>query len=141
MSRSTILLLHPAIVAVVCVIGFALCRVMGFDPHLAPMWMAGVINLAAAELAMVPILFVRGKTADNVAPACLMATVIHMLAAGGGSVAVMQLSHPPKAFSLWLCAFYAMTLVGVCRVLLQAMKSAPVPTQGESIHLRQASET
>jgi hypothetical protein len=132
MSKAKIILLHPLIVTIVGVLGVMLCLALGLKLHTRELLLAAGICLAAGELAMIPVFVVRGKPADNVAQGALIATVLHMAAAAGGGMLVLQLVHPPQAFVYWLCAFYWTTLAGVCRVLMQAVKSAPIPAMGPS---------
>ena len=144
MSVFKTILLPLLIVAGVCAGGFAVCQVLRIHVHSIEMTWAASICLCAAELAMVPVMIVRGKPADNAVQAALVATVIHMGVAAGGGVMVLQMIHPPQAFIFWLCAFYWATLAGVCRVLMRVVKNAPVPVFQPSTGLtamRQASET
>jgi hypothetical protein len=127
MSVFKIILLPVLIIAGVCAGGVAVCLALRLNTHFNQMiWAAGVC-LIAAEIAMVPVFIVRGKPADNAVQGALISTVIHMALAAGGGLVVMQLNHPPQAFIYWLCAFYWTSLAGVCRVLMQVVKSAPVP--------------
>jgi hypothetical protein len=141
MAVLKIISMHLSIAALVCVGGFAICKAAGVSPHSSEMVLAALIGVTAAELAMVPVFVVRGKSADSVVQGALVSTVIHLSVSAGGGLAVMNMMHPQKAFIYWLCVFYWSTLAGVCRVLMQAVKSAPVAAILSPIGMRQASET
>jgi ABC-type Fe3+-siderophore transport system permease subunit len=125
-------LIPPAIAAVTAGIGLGVCAICKINPHVQEMWIALVVTLAAAELAMIPLVIVRNKTTLEVSQAGLVATVIHLLVSAAGGLSVMQWihqgTHPRPAFLYWLCAFYWTALAGVCRVLIRAIKAAPNPT-------------
>ena len=121
-------LIPPAIAAVVAGVGLGICAILRRPPHVQEMLIAVAVALSAAELAMIPLVIVRGKTTLEVSQAGLVATVIHLLVSAAGGVGVMQWTHSRQAFLYWLCAFYWTALAGVCRVLIRAIKAAPNPT-------------
>lgn len=121
-----------AIAAVVCAVGSTIAPLMHRSPATREMYVAAGVALFAAELAMVPIWIVRNKAADAAAQGALVATVIHMGFSAGVGLAYQQLAHPPQAFLYWLCALYWATLLGVCRVLMRVVKSAPAPVAGQA---------
>jgi hypothetical protein len=140
MSRFKLIFMHPVIVVLVCAAGMGVCRALGLQLHLHDMLLAAGICVAGAELAMVPVFAVRGKPADNAVQGALLSTVVHLAVAAGLAMAVLKMNHPSQAFVYWLCALYWATLAGVCRVLLQVVKSAPMPTAVAPMNSSQASE-
>jgi hypothetical protein len=145
MSRLKIIFIHPVVVVVVCAAGLGMCRALGVPLHVHQMLIAGGICLTGAELAMIPVFVVRGKPADNAVQGALVSTVIHLGVTAGVGMAVLkmdqpQMHHQSQAFAYWLCALYWTTLAAVCRVLMQVVKSAPVPRTIPSMNSSQASE-
>ena len=120
-------LLHPLVTAAVAALGAGLCAALSVRVYPAEVLTAALVTLAAAELAVVPLWFVRGKSQLEVSQAALVGTVVQMLASAAAATAVMQWAHPHGSFIYWLFAFYWSSLAGLILVLRRAILSAPMP--------------
>src|SRR4051812_35332199 len=105
------LIVNPLVLAVSAALGLALCRAMGWDPHVRAMVMAGAGCLVASEVGILPLLIHRGLM--HPAQAGLLATVVHLMLATMLAGAIILTAHPPMAFVYWLLAFYWTTLISV----------------------------
>jgi hypothetical protein len=124
---ATNFLIPPLIALAVAGAGLGVCAAFNIAPHVQVMLTAAIVTVVAAELAMIPLVVVRGMTTLEVSLAGLVSTLVHLLVSIGGGLAMMQWAHPQRAFICWLCAFYWTALAGVCRVVVRAIKAAPIP--------------
>ena len=127
------MLMIPLSLLLVAGAGMAICNVAGMEFQLRAMILAGVICLAADELATVPLLLVRGGDQLAVSQAALAGTMAQMMATllGSGGVMMMQ-SHASGAFVYWVLAFYLTSLVVLVTAFVVVLKKAPIATQTPS---------
>ncbi len=119
------LFLAPVAVAVVAAGGAALCGALDWPLHARAMINAAGTCLAAAALAVVPLVLTRGASQDAVAQAGLVATMIHLFVAAAVAVGVTLAKRMDPAYAYWLLAFYFPTLAAVVVTAVRAVKAAP----------------
>ena len=119
--------LVPITLAIAIAVGFAVCRMMGFDPHTKEMIAAGLACLVAGELAGVPLVLARGENQAGIAQAALVGTVVHMFVSIAVA-AVVVFAHLGLAgtFLYWLMAMYFATLIALVIAFTNAVRTAPI---------------
>ncbi|MGH7214019.1 MAG: hypothetical protein ACREIT_04590 [Tepidisphaeraceae bacterium] len=89
--------------------------------------MAGAVAVAGAELAVLPLLLVRGATQAPVAQAGLVCTMVHLfvcLGAGAG-VYLTGTTGVGGRFLFWLMGLYWLTLATLSTTIIRAVRRAP----------------
>ena len=127
----TSLLFIPIAIAIVCGIGLATCAATGSTPHLREMLIAAATCLVAGVIGMLPLAIVKRKmtpTPLNVSQAALIGTMLHLGAfvVVMGVVLALQIRLAP-AFTWWLMAFYATTLVALAVGLIGEVRAVVAP--------------
>ena len=112
-------------------VGYAVCAVADFNPHLRSMMLAAVVCCLAAMVGAVPMVLSRGATQQSVAQAALVGTLLHLLGCtvlGGGAMLVRSL-RLDAAYVYWLLGLYWLTLIVLAAGYVRAVKSAPIARQ------------
>jgi hypothetical protein len=120
------LLWIPLAIVVVIGLGAAVCRASGMPPHLREALIAACACLLVSELGLVPVWVARGSDVSTLAPAALVATLVHLF----GNVlvaAVVLLGRLPlhTAFVFWLTVMYWVTLIVLVVILVRLVRAAP----------------
>src|SRR5688572_30390637 len=76
-------------VLVVGVAGYALCRVLGRDPHVPSLLQSAATALVSTAAAFVPLALCRGAPQPTVAQAALVGTVVHLFGCATGATAML----------------------------------------------------
>ncbi len=119
-------------IALTAACGVAICLSLGRDPHARELTFAAVSALAAAQLALVPLMLTRRANQMAAAQAALVATMVHMMSAATFA-AIVVLGKLPlgQAFMYWLLAFYWMTLIGLVATVARHIRRAPLTTSAQ----------
>jgi hypothetical protein len=119
--------LVPITLAIAVAIGLAMIVGTGHNPHVKEMLTAAMTCLVAGELAVVPLLLMRGANQIGIAQAALVGTVMHLFACVAVA-AVVILGRLPLGISFvyWLLALYWVTLMALVVAFAKAIRSAPV---------------
>jgi len=120
------LLIAPIALILTAAIGYALCKLAGFDPHVRSMLRAGVIALLACAAGAAPLVLSRRASQPAMAQAGLLATTAHLFASAGLSLVALMVMHAGLSFVYWILAFYWTTLIGIVIASVRAVNSAPV---------------
>jgi hypothetical protein len=121
------LLINPLVILAATGIGYAVCAAAGWNSHPREMFAAAIACLIASELAIIPLILVRGATQTAVAQAALVGTVVHLFACaalGGGAILIARSVRLDGAFVYWLLALYWLTLIVLVMMFVRAVKSA-----------------
>jgi hypothetical protein len=122
-------LIHPLLIALTAACGVVVVRGLSRDLHLHEMYLAAACVLVSAELSLAPLIlarrFTEGSQAD-LSQAGLISTLVHLLASAGMGLALSFAMHLSQPFLYWLAAMYWMTLIGLCGVIIVAIRRAPV---------------
>jgi hypothetical protein len=127
---------NPFVVVLVAIVGIAVCRGIGVDPHLHELVMAGAICLFSSELAIVPVVFNETLLRTHQSQAALLGTVVHLLLATMMSAVVFLWLRPPSAFLYWLLAMYWLTLGWLCVFFVRIVRQPILPgaiTSGRTV--------
>ena len=116
-------------VVVAAAAGVGLCRAMHVPAD--PVEIAAGIGLIAGTAALLPIGFYRGTDPVTRFQMAWIGTILHMtLSAGLGAIGLFALHLQMTRFVVSLLAMYSVTLVGVCAVLIKAMRLPQKPDSG-----------
>lgn len=122
------LVLIPIAVLVTAVCGLAVCVGAGWDAHVGELLAAGGIALLAGELAMAPVLLVRGSSQPATAQAGLAGTVVQLIVSIAAATALMVLRVGlDQQLLYWLLPMYWTTLGVLVFVFIREVKAAPAP--------------
>jgi hypothetical protein len=121
------LLINPLVIVIATGIAFATCAAAGWNSHPREMFAAAIACLIASELAIVPLILVRGRTQSAVAQAALIGTIVHLFACaalGGGAILIARSIRLDGAFVYWLLALYWLTLIVLVTMFVRAVRFA-----------------
>jgi hypothetical protein len=127
---SKAILLIVALVSIALIVGESVCAATGSPLHGREAGLAGAIGLIAAITGLLPLQLRADRSAVALFQSAWIGSILHMAIAaalGMGAIYFLKLSTP---FVVWLLAMYWMTLIGLCVVLVKAMRaSGPVTDQ------------
>jgi len=121
-------LMIPASLSLIAAGGAGVCAIAGFGLHLHDMILAGGACLIASELALLPLIIVRGKDQLAVSQAGLVGTMLHLMCIAIIAGVLLVKMHAGTPFVFWLFGFYFASLVVVVASFIAAVKKAP-PTR------------
>jgi hypothetical protein len=113
--------------------------VIGGPPTAHAAAMAAPISVIAMIVALLPLRFAVDRSAVNLFQSAWIGSIVHMaifVIAGG---AIIFSLAPSSAFVIWLLAFYWITLIGLCFVMIKTLRSA-APYGGGALATQQAIE-
>ena len=116
----------PMVLIIVAVAARGVCRAMLLNPHADAMMAATAVNIFAAELALLPLLFVRGATQLAVVQAGLVVTMVQMFLAVILSAIAMYVMHSGQPFVFWVIPMYWIALAMLVASLIGAIRQATV---------------
>ena len=120
------LLSTPIVLLLGGAIGYAICTVAGWRPHLHDAAFAVAIAMVATAAAVIPLFLARRSDQNALAQAGLVALMVHLFTATALAGGMILIAKPPMAFTYWLFAFYWMTLILVATSAVRLIKAAPM---------------
>jgi hypothetical protein len=116
------LLINPLLVLGVAAVGAVSCRWTGADWHGRELAVAAAVSLLAAEAAVTMIALQHGASTVHLVQTSLMALGLHLLLSLVLAAAAMLSGRVGPAFAWWMLAMFWATLLGVCAVLVRAIR-------------------
>jgi hypothetical protein len=117
----------PLFVLVAACLGSALCMVLKIPVHNFELIVSAGIAVVAAELALVPMFFMRHGNQAAVAQGALVGTMVHLFGFAIATAIIFLGKFPVHpALSYWLMAMYFATLIALVLELVRQVKAAPV---------------
>jgi hypothetical protein len=105
------------------------CQAMHVDPHAHAMMIATAINILAAELGLLPLLFTRNSSQLAVVQAGLVATMVQMFMAVILSAIALYAMAAGQPFVFWVIPLYWVGLAILVSGLVRAIRRTNPPLQ------------
>ena len=122
--------LIPMVLVIIAAAARGLCQAMHVDPHVQAMILATIVNVVAAEVALLPLLFTRGASQLAVVQSGLISTVIQMFVAAALSGVALYAFRVGPPFVYWVIPQYWVALAILVAGLVSAIKRAdPLQTK------------
>ncbi len=118
------LLINPLFILGAAIMGAVGCRLNGANFHAHELIAAAGIGLVASEVAVALAVTQRGADTVQMAQAALMALAAQLLLSLALSAVMMLCHFVGPAFVWWMLVMFWVTLLGVCTVLVRAVRAA-----------------